>query len=71
MLIFIYYFKNFLQISDIKDIFTPLSERFFDSNSELDLEDIYAHIFDLEYEGMEILMKDVVKKYKLSLFKQI
>lgn len=66
MLIFIYYFKNFLSISDIQDIFGPLSERFFDSNSELDLEDIYQHIFDLEYEGMEILMKDVVKKYKLS-----
>lgn len=66
LLIFLYYFKNFMSIRDIQDIFAPLSERFFDNSSEMDLEDIYKYVFDLEYEGMEILMKDVVKKFKLS-----
>lgn len=66
LLIFIYYFKNFLSISDIQNIFGPLSERFFNNKSSMDLEDIYKYIFDLEFDGMEILMKDVVKKYKLS-----
>lgn len=66
LLIFIYYFKNFLSISDIQDIFGPLSERFFDDKSAIDLEDIYKYVFDMEFDGMEILMKDVVKKYKLS-----
>ena len=28
LLTFIYYFKNFLSISDIQDIFSPMSERF-------------------------------------------
>lgn len=66
LLIFIYYFKNFMSISDIQDIFAPLSDRFFDDNSELDLEDIYKYVFDLEYDSMDIFMKDVIKKYKLS-----
>ena len=41
MFIFIFYFKNFLSISDIRKIFGPLSEKFFDENSDLALDDIY------------------------------
>ncbi len=66
LLIFIYYFKNFLSISDIQDIFKPVSERFFDNDSDIDLEYIYKYIFDLEFDGMEILMRDVSKKYNLA-----
>lgn len=66
LLVFIYYFKNFLSISDIQDIFKPISERFFDNDSDIDLEYIYKYIFDLEFDGMEILMRDVSKKYKLA-----
>ncbi len=66
LLIFIYYFKNFLSISDIQEIFKPVSERFFDTDSDIDLEYIYKYIFDLEFDGMEILMRDVSKKYNLA-----
>lgn len=66
LLIFIYYFKNFLSISDIQEIFKPVSERFFDNDSDIDLEYIYKYIFDLEFDGMEILMRDVSKKYNLA-----
>ena len=66
LLIFIYYFKNFLSISDIKSIFKPISDNFFGDDSEIDLEYIYKYVFDLEFEGMEILIRDVIKKYKLA-----
>ena len=66
LLIFIYYFKNFLSISDIKSIFKPISDNFFGDDSEIDLEYIYKYVFDLEFEGMEILIRDVTKKYKLA-----
>ncbi len=66
LLIFIYYFKNFLSISDIKSIFKPISDNFFGDDSEIDLEYIYKYVFDLEFEGMEILIRDVAKKYKLA-----
>lgn len=66
LLIFIYYFKNFLSISDIKSIFKPISDNFFGDDSEIDLEYIYKYVFDLEFEGVEILIRDVTKKYKLA-----
>lgn len=66
LLIFIYYFKNFLSISDIQEIFKPVSERFFDNDSDIDLEYIYKYVFDLEFDGMEILIRDVSKKYNLA-----
>lgn len=66
LLIFIYYFKNFLSISDIKSIFKPISDNFFGDDSDIDLEYIYKYVFDLEFEGMEILIRDVTKKYKLA-----
>lgn len=66
LLIFIYYFKNFLSISDIQKIFGPVAERFFEGSSEINIEDIYQYVFDMEYNSMENLMKEVIEKFKLA-----
>ena len=66
LLIFIYYMKHFLSISDIKKIFAPLSERFFEDESDLDIEDIYKYVFDMEVKGMDVIAKDVYKKFNIS-----
>ncbi len=63
LLIFIYYFKSFLSISDIQSIFTPLIEKFYTNKSEVDLEDIYSGIFDFVRDQIEPLTKDVIRKY--------
>lgn len=62
LLIFIYYFKNILSISDIQSIFDPLTARYFGENSEVKLEDIYEEIFRLEREQTDALTKDMVRK---------
>lgn len=62
LLIFIYYFKNILSISDIQSIFNPLTERFFGGNSDIDLEDIYSEVFRLQEEQTEALTKDMIRK---------
>ncbi|MBE5936617.1 MAG: DUF1836 domain-containing protein [Lachnospiraceae bacterium] len=66
MFIFIFYFKNFLSISDIRKIFGPLSEKFFDENSDLALDDIYRYIFNMEYDGMDHFLKDILNKFNSS-----
>lgn len=66
MLIFIYYLKNILSISDIQTLLNPLSEKYFASNSSLSLEDIYTNIFQLESEQFHSLLKDVLKKFNRS-----
>ena len=38
LLIFIYYFKNILSISDIQSIFNPLTERYYGGKSDIGLE---------------------------------
>lgn len=63
LLIFIYYFKSFLSISDIQSIFGPLTEKFYGENSAVNLEDIYKEVFSFEKKQMEHLVRDVIDQY--------
>lgn len=49
LLIYIYYLKNFLSISDIKSILDPLTEQFYDSEDKDAFYKIYEEIFDIEH----------------------
>lgn len=68
LLIFIYYFKNILSINDIRSIFTPLSELFAENgeykDGQINLEAIYEEVFTYEKEQVDVLAKDVVRKFK-------
>lgn len=66
LLVFIYYFKNILSISDIQSIFTPLTEHFYNKKENVNLESIYREVFSLESEQIDLLTKDVVKKFTRS-----
>ncbi len=66
LLIFIYYLKNILSISDIQKVLKPLAENFFGDGRTLTLEDIYAEVFGLESEQSMIVTRDVVRKYQKS-----
>ena len=48
MLIFIYYMKNFLSITDIRSLLHPMTEMFFEGKGEIDLEEIYQEIYDMQ-----------------------
>lgn len=62
LLIFIYYFKNILSISDIQSIFNPLTERFYGGKTDIGLEEIYSEIFKIEKEQTDALTKDMIRK---------
>ncbi len=65
VLIFIYYFKNFLSMRDIRSIFEPLNEKFYDGkNDEITLEEIYEEVFGYEREQIDGLTIDILKKYR-------
>lgn len=63
MLIFIYYFKNILSISDIQAILSPLTDKYFGSKDSFNMEDIYREVFSLEALESQKLLKDLGKKY--------
>lgn len=63
LLIFIYYFKGILSISDIQTVLKPITGRFFAGNEGLKLETIYNEVFSIEREEVEVMKQDVVRKY--------
>ena len=67
-LIFIYYLKNVMSISDIQSIMNPITDKYFGKKEEhLNLTDIYNEVFSLEYQETKNIMKDVVKKFNKSM----
>lgn len=65
-LLFIYYFKNILSISDIQSILNPLTDRYFGQKDSFNMEDIYNEVFQLEKSESEKLLKNLGKKYQLA-----
>lgn len=66
-LIFIYYFKNILSISDIQSILNPLTDKYFDAATSYNLEAIYKEVFSLEYSETKHIMHDLAKKFQISM----
>lgn len=66
MLIFIYYFKNILSISDIQTLLAPITEKYFKSEGEKDLTYIYNEVFSMERSRIESLKKDLFKSYQTA-----
>lgn len=66
LLIFIYYMKNILSISDIQSILEPLTEKFFKDTGEVKLEDIYQEIFLRGEKQAMSLSKDVIRMFENS-----
>lgn len=66
LLIFIYYFKNILSINDIQTLLGPITEKYFRSDSEMDLTTIYNEVFSMEKEQVELLKKNLLRCYHTS-----
>ena len=66
-LIFIYYFKNILSISDIQHILGPITDKYFGQKGDYCLEDIYREVFSLENQETQNIMKDLAKKFNTSM----
>lgn len=66
LLFFIYYSKGFLSISDIQTMLSPLTDRYFNSDKDLDLCDIYDEVFSMEEERTKDIKEDIVRKFERS-----
>ncbi|QOV18248.1 DUF1836 domain-containing protein [Blautia liquoris] len=64
ILVFIYYFKSVLSITDIQSLLKPLTDKYFQSDGEMNLIDVYNEVFGAEKEQVEILMKNITKSYE-------
>lgn len=63
VLIFIYYFKGFLSFQDIQAILNPLTERFFQADSDYSIERIYKEVFEMGKSEIQMIQNDVQRMY--------
>lgn len=63
-LMFIYYFKTLMSISDIQAILGPLTDRFFDGKGSISLEHIYKEIYQSERDRLPQITKDIINMYR-------
>ena len=66
VLIFIYYFKNILSISDIQTLLGPLTDKYFKSMEDMDLTAIYNEVFSMEKGQIESLQKELLDRYEIA-----
>ena len=66
LMIFIYYFKNFLPISDIKTILGPLTDKYFHKDADLNLEAISTTLFSKEDTFVQEVLENVMKQFHMS-----
>lgn len=59
LLIFIYYFKNILSIKDIETVLGPLTDKFFSSEGEYDMERIYEDVCNFQKSRVNDLQEEV------------
>ena len=66
VLIFVYYFKNLLSIKDIETLIRPLTDRFFASEDEFDMQSIYNEVCQLEKSRIGQLQDNIRELYELA-----
>lgn len=66
VLIFIYYFKNILSIKDIETLLSPITEKYFHSDSDFDLTSIYKEISSSKKDQIEALQKNIKECFQTS-----
>lgn len=66
LLLFIYYFKNFLSINDIQSILAPITKRFFHSENDRNLNTVYEEIFQRQYDNIDFEVRDMIRKLRDS-----
>ena len=66
LLIYIYYYKGILSISDIQSLLEPLTERYFHTREPLNMQAIYEEVFSLEKSQVEKMKADVIESYRIA-----
>ena len=66
VLTFIYYFKSFLSIKDIEMLLRPVTDRYFHTDSKLNLTHIYDDVCSFEKDRIDTLKEELKTMYASS-----
>lgn len=65
-LIFIFYFKNFLSINDVRTLLEPITDKYFNGEGAVKYDDLYDKILNVGEERMDHLRENIMDIYKAS-----
>ncbi len=60
LLIYIYYFKDFLSLTDIRTILEPIVEAFFGKDDSVSIDDIYAETYHFSEERVQASCREIM-----------
>ncbi|MBR5474777.1 MAG: DUF1836 domain-containing protein [Lachnospiraceae bacterium] len=66
LLLFIYYFKNILSITDIQSLLTPITDEYFQAKEGMDLTELYESITTLRSSANREMLEDLVRQMDRS-----
>lgn len=66
VLIFIYYFKNLLSIKDIETLLTPITQRHFGADKNVNMIDIYSEVLTMQKSCIDDLKGDIKVAFEKS-----
>ena len=66
LLIFIYYLKDFLSISDIQTLLRPLEDGHFKVSDSITMPEVYQEVFDLIHSQTGYMSKDLLRRWKMA-----
>lgn len=66
VLIYIYYFKNILSISDIQNLLNPITDKFFDKKTAPTQDGIYKEVYRIIKEQLSDVSEDVKSKFTVA-----
>lgn len=66
LLIFIYYYKGILSISDIQELLKPIKECFFANGKEFNLSSVYEEVWGLEQDQTAVMKADLKEKFQIA-----
>ena len=67
VLIFIYYYKGILSISDIQTLLGPITEKFFHKEEAFYIQSVYEEVFQVGYDQIEALKQHVIAEYDCAM----
>lgn len=66
LLLFIYYFKNILSITDIQSLLAPITDEYFQAKEGMDLTELYESITTLRSSANREMLEDLVRQMDRS-----
>lgn len=63
VLLFIYYFKGFLSLTDIQSILQPITDQYFDDQSGINIKEIYEEIYSLSEEQISKSAREIMNSF--------